>query len=75
MKGGQNLRDLQAQQRVEEEWVRPMICMICHNKMRGPYGRWGNDGGTCSKVCNDIQTQRFKEKLHDPLLQRQAGST
>lgn len=75
MKGGQNLRDLQAQQRVEEAWCKPMMCIVCHEKMKAPYGRWGSEGGTCSKVCNDKQAEIMKEKIHASILSRKAGGT
>lgn len=71
MKGGKNLRDLQAAKKEDDKdtWVRPQNCVICHEKMRGPYARW-NDDWVCSKVCNEKQIQLMKEKIHASILSR-----
>lgn len=35
-------------------------CCVCNKPVTGFYGRWGNSG-TCSRVCEAIQSERRKE--------------
>lgn len=35
------------------------VCMICHSKPEGYYGRWGNVG-TCRSKCERIQAAKLK---------------
>jgi len=52
MKGGQNLRDLQAtkKQQEDERWVKPQPCLICGKIIEGAYAQH-RDGWTCCRKC------------------------
>lgn len=51
MKGGQNLRDLQAKAKESEPWVKPQPCVMCGKVIAGAYGHHGDNGWTCSALC------------------------
>jgi hypothetical protein len=58
MKGGQNLRDLQAKKKqAEENSLPPCTCMICGKQVEGYYARFG-DEGVCDNVCMRVQAQK-----------------
>lgn len=66
MKGGQNLRTLQAERAKKEEevWVRPQPCIICGKVLSGAYGNWGNVGWTCSAQCERVQAAKPRYPGH-----------
>ena len=70
MKGGQNLRELQAKKQSEEGWVASQPCHICKKVLKGAYGHTTLNCGTvwsCSGVC-ELEVQRIRQgELHDPL--------
>lgn len=53
MKGGQNLRELQAKKE-EEAWVKPQACIVCQKVIGGAYAQH-SDGWTCSSKCMKVR--------------------
>lgn len=64
MKGGQNLRDLQAKKKEEDGWVVPQNCIICNKRIGGAYANHGEAGWTCSATC--MRQQDAKPRYPPP---------
>lgn len=66
MKGGQNLRDLQAHKakQVEEMWVKQPTCMVCNKDCEGYYARY-SDTGVCSGECMRVQEAQPRYPGHE----------
>ena len=56
MKGGQNLREMQAK-RMEENILPTCACMVCGKPIEGYYARYG-DKGVCSGACMRVQAKK-----------------
>lgn len=65
MKGGQNLRDLQAkkQKAVEEMWIKQPVCIVCKRNCEGYYARYG-ESGVCGSACMRIQAKVYAYPGH-----------
>ncbi len=64
MKGGQNLRDLQAKKAIEDGWVAKQPCIICKKVIGGAYANHGDAGWTCSAACMKVQDAKPKYPDH-----------
>ena len=65
MKGGQNLREMQAQKakKVEELWIKQPVCMVCKRNCEGYYARYG-ESGVCGSACMRIQAKVYAYPDH-----------